>query len=75
MTGPAAAPSQAQAEGCAAAAMSVVVAAGPFTTSEDLSFQPLSDLLAYCAGEEHERAACLDAAHHPLTGLRGAVRD
>ncbi|MEW5314839.1 MAG: hypothetical protein WDW38_006308 [Sanguina aurantia] len=49
VTGPAAAPSQAQAEGCAAAAMSVVVAAGPFTTSEDLSFQPLSDLLAYCA--------------------------
>lgn len=29
---------------------SVVVAAGPYTPSDDLGYEPLTDLLAYCAG-------------------------
>lgn len=30
--------------------LSMVVAAGPFTTSDSMAYEPLSDLLAYCTG-------------------------
>ncbi len=31
--------------------LSMVVAAGPYTLSDNLSYEPLEDLLSYCSGE------------------------
>ena len=31
-------------------AASIVVAAGPFTTTDDVTYEPLGELLRYCAG-------------------------
>lgn len=45
---PAPAASTGMEEGAAKA--SVVVAAGPYTTSDDLAYEPLEELLQYCAG-------------------------
>ena len=33
-----------------AAALSIVVAAGPFTTSDNVQYEPLEELLKYCSG-------------------------
>mmetsp|Transcript_4249 Transcript_4249/g.9247 ORF Transcript_4249/g.9247 Transcript_4249/m.9247 type:complete len:633 (+) Transcript_4249:69-1967(+) len=43
----------AAAAACApAASLSMVVAAGPYTTSEDVSYEPLTELLKYCSDKQ-----------------------
>ena len=59
-----------------AAGQSYVVAAGPFTTSEDLAYEPLDALLKYCAAHRPDVLLLLGPfvdAEHAL--VRGGLED